>query len=154
MRRALAVLALVTASSAVSAQAPQNAPKFDAADISLRARTGTTNQPAMTGGVLRGGRYDLRNATMLDLIATAYSISDRDLIVGGPAWLERNRFDIAAGEKTIELIKSQYASVELADGSTGRGSLRDSDEPAVKRMRLGSFGRSSGSSKSGPPSHS
>jgi hypothetical protein len=25
------------------------------------------------GGVLRGGRYDLRNATMLDLIATAYS---------------------------------------------------------------------------------
>jgi len=33
---------------------------------------------------------------MVDLIATAYSISDRDLIVGGPAWLERNRFDIAA----------------------------------------------------------
>ena len=33
---------------------------------------------------------------MLDLIATAYSITDRDLIVGGPAWLERNRFDIAA----------------------------------------------------------
>jgi uncharacterized protein (TIGR03435 family) len=70
--------------------------KFAAADVSLRVRTGTTNQPTMTGGVLRGGRYDLRNATMLDLIATAYSISDRDLIFGGPAWLERNRFDIAA----------------------------------------------------------
>ena len=50
----------------------------------------------MTGGVLRGGRYDLRNATMLDLIATAYSITDSDLVVGGPAWLERQRFDIAA----------------------------------------------------------
>ncbi len=102
MRRALSVmatmsaLAFVTLSPAVFAQSPQGAPKFDAADISLRSRTGTTNQPTMTGGVLRGGRYDLRNATMLDLIATAYSISDRDLVVGGPAWLERQRFDLAA----------------------------------------------------------
>ena len=96
MRRALIALALVTLSRAVFAQPPQNAPKFDAADISLRARTGTTNQPTMTGGVLRGGRYDLRNATMLDLIATAYSVTDRDLVFGGPAWLERQRFDIAA----------------------------------------------------------
>jgi hypothetical protein len=90
MRRALlaiSALALVTLSPAVFAQQPQSAPKFDAADINLRARTGTTNQPTMTGGVLRGGRYDLRNATMLDLITTAYSIADRDLVVGGPAWL-------------------------------------------------------------------
>ena len=96
MRRALIALALVTLSGAVFAQPPQSAPRFDAADINLRARTGTTNQPTMTGGVLRGGRYDLRNATMLDLIATAYSVTDRDLVFGGPAWLERQRFDIAA----------------------------------------------------------
>ncbi len=99
MRRALLVVlaqALVTLSGAVFAQQPPSAPKFHAADINLRARTGTTNQPTMTGGVLRGGRYDLRNATMLDLIATAYSITDRDLVVGGPAWLERQRFDLAA----------------------------------------------------------
>jgi uncharacterized protein (TIGR03435 family) len=97
MKPALTLAALLSLSTAVFAQAPPaNAPKFAAADISLRARTGTTSQPTMTGGVLRGGRYDLRNATMLDLIATAYAISDTDLISGGPAWLERNRFDIAA----------------------------------------------------------
>jgi uncharacterized protein (TIGR03435 family) len=96
MKCVLALVSVVALSSSVLAQTAQNAPKFAAADISLRTRTGTTNQPVMTGGVLRGGRYDLRNATMLDLIATAYSISDRDLIAGGPAWLERNRFDIAA----------------------------------------------------------
>jgi uncharacterized protein (TIGR03435 family) len=96
MKPALTLVALVTLSSAAFAQTAPNPAKFAAADISLRARTGTTNQPTMTGGVLRGGRYDLRNATMLDLIATAYAISDRDLIVGGPSWLERNRFDIAA----------------------------------------------------------
>jgi uncharacterized protein (TIGR03435 family) len=97
MRRVLAALAVVVfGSGAGYTQTPGNTPKFDAADISVRARTGTTNQPVMTGGVLRGGRYDLRNATMVDLVATAYSITDRDLIVGGPAWLERDRFDIAA----------------------------------------------------------
>jgi uncharacterized protein (TIGR03435 family) len=96
MKPVLALVAFVILSSPLLAQTAQNAPKFAAADISLRARTGTTNQPAMTGGVLRGGRYDLRNATMMDLIATAYSVTDRDLISGGPPWLERNRFDIAA----------------------------------------------------------
>jgi uncharacterized protein (TIGR03435 family) len=78
------------------AQTPANTPKFDAADISLRPHTGTTSQPQVTGGVLRGGRYDLRNGTMVDFIATAYNVTDRDLITGGPSWLERDRFDIAA----------------------------------------------------------
>ncbi len=96
MRRVLTALALLVLSGAVFAQSPPNTQKFDAADVSLRLKTGTTGQPNMTGGVLRGGRYDLRNATMVDLIATAYSITDNDLIVGGPSWLERNRFDIAA----------------------------------------------------------
>jgi uncharacterized protein (TIGR03435 family) len=96
MKPALTLAVLLAVSSAASAQTPANTPRFAAADISLRARTGTTNQPTMTGGVLRGGRYDLRNATMIDLIATAYSVSDTDLIVGGPPWIERNRFDLAA----------------------------------------------------------
>ena len=55
MRRAVTALALVTLSRVAFAQPPQSAPRFDAADINLRARTGTTNQPTMTGGVLRGG---------------------------------------------------------------------------------------------------
>jgi uncharacterized protein (TIGR03435 family) len=96
MRRVLTAVALLALSGAVSAQSPQNTQKFDAADISLRLKTGTTGQPNITGGVLRGGRYDLRNGTMVDFIATAYSVNDNDLIVGGPSWLERNRFDIAA----------------------------------------------------------
>src|SRR5437879_9090197 len=97
MRRvSTAVAALTLCASVVYAQTPGTTPKFDAADISVRVRTGTTGQPFGTGGVLRGGRYDLRNNTMVDLIAMAYSITDNDLIVGGPAWLERDRFDIAA----------------------------------------------------------
>src|SRR5207253_11401458 len=36
------------------------------------------------------------NASMVDLVATAYGITDPALIVGGPSWIEYDRFDIAA----------------------------------------------------------
>jgi uncharacterized protein (TIGR03435 family) len=48
-----------------------------------------------SGGVLRGDRYDLRKATMLDLIRFAWKLP-ADSISGGPNWLEFDRFDIAA----------------------------------------------------------
>jgi uncharacterized protein (TIGR03435 family) len=68
----------------------------------------------MSGGVLRGGRYDLRNATMVELIATAYGLSDNDWIVGGPNWLERDRFDIVAKaptSTTLENVKLMMQSL-------------------------------------------
>ncbi len=96
MRRASAAVGIVALLSgpALGAQSTE-APRFDAADVHIRAHS---NNPApfMSGGVLRAGRYDLRNATMLDLIATAYAVTDSDTILGGPNWLERDRFDIAA----------------------------------------------------------
>jgi uncharacterized protein (TIGR03435 family) len=51
--------------------------------------------PRMQGGVVRSGRYELRQATMLDLIAAAYGV-DPDTVFGGPAWLELDRFDVIA----------------------------------------------------------
>jgi uncharacterized protein (TIGR03435 family) len=81
-------------SSAVFAQSTQTAPAFDVADVHVRALTRNPS-PFPSGGVLRGGRYDLRNATMLDLIRAAYDV-DPDTVVGGPIWLERDRFDVIA----------------------------------------------------------
>lgn len=49
----------------------------------------------VSGGVLRGERYDLRKATVLDLIQIAYNL-DPDTVLGGPNWLEFDQFDIAA----------------------------------------------------------
>jgi uncharacterized protein (TIGR03435 family) len=67
---------------------------FEAADVHVSplARNPYT---FASGGVLRGGRYDLRKATLLDLIRTAWSV-DPDTIVGGPEWLELDRFDVSA----------------------------------------------------------
>jgi uncharacterized protein (TIGR03435 family) len=49
----------------------------------------------MEGGFLRGDRYILRQATMVDLIAAAYGM-DASNVQGGPIWLETDRFDITA----------------------------------------------------------
>src|SRR5690349_23666714 len=77
---------------ALFAQSADTQRAFDAADIHLSPRS--TN-PNMTGGVLRSGRYELRKATMVDLIKTAYGV-DADSVVGGPNWIESDRFDVIA----------------------------------------------------------
>jgi vancomycin aglycone glucosyltransferase len=40
-------------------------------------------------------RYELRNATLVDLIRTGWSV-DADKVRGGPDWLDTNRFDVIA----------------------------------------------------------
>jgi len=96
MMRTFTGLAIVVLLSAgVFGQSASNSAAFDAADIHVRAHSSNAT-PFMTGGVLRAGRYDLRNATMLDLIRVAYNVMDTDTILGGPSWLEMDRFDVIA----------------------------------------------------------
>ncbi len=73
-------------------QTPEAQPAFEAADVHVSAKTG--NQFPRTGPV-RGGRYEIKTATMLDLIRIAYGF-DPDKILEGPNWLELDRFDIRA----------------------------------------------------------
>ncbi len=68
--------------------------RFEAADVHPSA-SAMNAQTFRSGGFLRGTRYDLRKATMLDLIRLAYGF-DPDSVLGGPQWLEFDRFDIAA----------------------------------------------------------
>ena len=72
--------------------------KFDVADVrpSPVVRFGSLYAD---GGVLRGDRYVLRQATMTDLISRAYDIRNYQDIYGGPSWLELNRFTIIAKAK-------------------------------------------------------
>jgi uncharacterized protein (TIGR03435 family) len=88
----LTVAALL--STGLVAQSPSPTPSFGIADVHVRPHSSNAT-PQMTGGVLRGGRYDIRNATMLNLISLAYAV-DGQTVLGGPNWLDRNRFDIIA----------------------------------------------------------
>jgi uncharacterized protein (TIGR03435 family) len=76
-------------SGAAWAQSSGPAAKFDAADVHTSPGT------RVRGPFLTGGRFELRTATMVDLIRTAYGV-DADKVYGGPSWLEMDRFDIFA----------------------------------------------------------
>ena len=113
MKRLLAALGVVALFSiSILGQAPAPRPAFDVAGIQVSTR----QQPGMRGGVLRGNRYEIRNANMLDLIRTAYNVTQPERITGGPSWLEWNRFDIAAlapentpPERVREMLKTLLA---------------------------------------------
>jgi uncharacterized protein (TIGR03435 family) len=92
MKRAILGAILIFAScSAIFGQPADPRPKFVAADVH-----------AAPGGYaylrtipVHDGRYELKSAAMLDLVRIAYGF-DADKILGGPSWLEMDRFDITA----------------------------------------------------------
>src|ERR1700743_768105 len=90
MRAILALFVLLSVSSL--AQTPAVSKSFVIADV--HASPFTAN-PFMHGNSIQGDRYFLTQATMADLIATAYGV-DVANVQGGPTWLERNRYDIRA----------------------------------------------------------
>jgi uncharacterized protein (TIGR03435 family) len=95
MRKSLALFALLSVSSLVQtpvAQTPAVSKSFLIADVHTSA---FTSNPFMHGNSIQGDRYFLTQATMIDLIATAYGV-DATNVQGGPAWLERDRYDIRA----------------------------------------------------------
>jgi uncharacterized protein (TIGR03435 family) len=75
----------------VAAASPQ---EFDSADIRVSA---PNTLPGMRRTFTRG-RYELRDATVLDLIQAAWDVPTQN-IDGGPAWLDTERFDVSASTR-------------------------------------------------------
>jgi len=88
-------------SGAAFGQSTRQRPTFEIADVHVSPRINTINILGRIGSTLdfgtslRDGRYEVRNATMVDLIQTAYSV-EADRVAGGPNWLELDRFDVTA----------------------------------------------------------
>src|SRR3984957_206011 len=80
---------LVLTCMVAAAQPPQRG--FDLVDIHASA---PNTMPEMRTHLSRG-RYELKNATMGDLIRPAWGV-DADKVVGGPDWLDLDRFDVIA----------------------------------------------------------
>lgn len=87
-------VALVVVCLAAASQSVSPTQHFDVAEVH-RSANAANPQTYRSGGFLRGGRYDLRKATMMDILRLAYGF-DPDAVFGGPDWLEFSRFDIAA----------------------------------------------------------
>jgi uncharacterized protein (TIGR03435 family) len=114
-------------------------PAFEAADVHASAYR---RMPFMNGNVVRGDRYVLHQATIVDLIATAYGV-DPSTVQGGPIWLERDRYDViakapsttppAAVKLMLQSLLADRFKLVLHDGSqplpafvltNGRGPLK------------------------------
>jgi len=81
--------------------------KFEVADVHNSPRT---TQPVVRGPFFSTSRYELRFATMLDLIRIAYNV-DPEKVTGGPNWLEMDRFDVFA--KTASASNAETRRVML-----------------------------------------
>jgi uncharacterized protein (TIGR03435 family) len=97
---ALALIAVFVAAAGIveaqvgrDAQRPGTGPRFEVASVKInKERTGDGIR------VRPGGRYEYTNVTLRFLIASAYqrfAFDDRQS-VGGPAWLDTERFDVIA----------------------------------------------------------
>ncbi|HUB80631.1 MAG TPA: TIGR03435 family protein [Bryobacteraceae bacterium] len=92
LRALFGSLLLSSATLALFGQSTDGPPKFAAADVHISPKT--RNSFVRTVPV-RNGRYEVKQATMVDLIHLAYEI-DADKVLGGPNWLEMNRYDVIA----------------------------------------------------------
>ncbi len=77
---------------AILGQPAGELPRFEVADVHTSARTST---PLVRGPFYSTGRYEMRFATMLDLVRVAYGV-EPERVFGGPSWLEMDRFDVLA----------------------------------------------------------
>lgn len=92
MTRALASIPLfLFLSGAVFGQSAETRPRFEVADVHGAPKGAASSFKAQ----IRGDRYEVRGASMLDLIRTAYS-ADAEKVYGGPNWLEFDRYDVTA----------------------------------------------------------
>jgi uncharacterized protein (TIGR03435 family) len=89
--RASLILAILL-SGAAFGQSAETGAKFEVADVHNSPRA---NPPIVRGPFYSSGRFELRFATMLDLIRLAYNV-DPEKVSGGPNWLEMDRFDVLA----------------------------------------------------------
>jgi len=87
-----ATICCILSSGAAFGQTTDSKPKFLVSDVH---GSPATNQPFARGPFYAAGRYEVRFASMLDLVRIAYGV-DPEKVLGGPTWLDFDRFDVFA----------------------------------------------------------
>jgi uncharacterized protein (TIGR03435 family) len=95
-RRSVAAIAAIAVPLAGIVAAAQARPEFEVADVRVSTpRQDGRNVILEGGGAVRGGRFEIYNATMVDLIRTAYRL-EAVAVLDGPSWLAADRYDVIA----------------------------------------------------------
>jgi uncharacterized protein (TIGR03435 family) len=121
-RKLLALGPIVLSAAVIFCQSAKTPPAFVIADVHPSSQG--TNAPIqnLKGPFIAGDRFELRNATLLDMIRLAYSpatnfMIDADNVVGGPSWLNFTQYDVTArtaANSSYENIKMMLRTL-LAD---------------------------------------
>ena len=90
--RSFLVCTVVLLSLPAFGQSAPARPTFEIADVRVSDRQINVG---VTGNAIRDGRYELHNATMVDLIRIAHGV-EAEKVVGGPSWLELDRYTVIA----------------------------------------------------------
>jgi uncharacterized protein (TIGR03435 family) len=83
--------------------APDSGVRFIAADVHASVQPSDRLRMSVTPP----GRFEIRSASMLDLIQIAYGTT-ADRVLGGPGWLAADRFDIVAAASPATSVDSEY----------------------------------------------
>jgi uncharacterized protein (TIGR03435 family) len=113
MTRALIAIGMaILLLAAAFGQSTEHKPAFELADVHVSPRS--TNTAIRTSA--RARRYEIHNATLLDLIRTAYTM-DAEKILDGPSWIEFDRFDVIALMPSNAAVDAQKLMLQslLAD---------------------------------------
>ena len=94
MKRGLVCPAIVAIFSVAVPAQPTGALKFEAADVHP-SPLGTGMRDFMEGPFVGGGRFEIRKATIVDLVRFGWNVQP-DKIAGGPDWTGVDRFEILA----------------------------------------------------------
>ncbi|HWF09719.1 MAG TPA: TIGR03435 family protein [Bryobacteraceae bacterium] len=145
----IAIVSLALAPS-IFGQSSEPKPAFEAAEI--RATAITNNNQGFNGPAIRRGIYQLRYATMVDLVAAAWGV-DGEKVIGGPAWLEYDTFEVFArppAGTTVETAKPMLQAL-LADRFklVTHSDTRGLPAFALKAGKRGNMKQSDGSGPSG-----
>ena len=77
-------------------------------------------------------RFDMRDATLLNMITLAYELED-GAVIGGPAWIDFNRFDVSAMVSSLKLPSYSRDPVNSANFTS------KSHSPRIPMTRFGLF---------------
>jgi bla regulator protein blaR1 len=89
----LAVVVFPLVIGAVQSQSVR--PRFEAASIKVNT-LGENQPPGVDFAAQPGGRLHVRNNPMQNVIRNAYGVGQRFLLVGGPDWIDSDRYDMEA----------------------------------------------------------
>jgi uncharacterized protein (TIGR03435 family) len=115
-------LAMVLLTTAPAAQTPSSPLSFEVASI----KRNQSGDEIAEDGFQPGGRINLRNGTLVNMIVAAYAVPP-DRIEGGPAWASTDRFDVVAtGNRTASVAETRQMMRTLLED---RFKLKTRTEP-------------------------